>query len=201
LYLGGEKLKSVRFFMTPALLLALNVALCTIPLAAQEGPSPEESIILGEELPAQAGGGGAPVPAILRMVLVLALAALAIYGVVFFIKRLSRPPPSRDPHLRVLARTPLGPNIFAAVLSVGSRAWLVGAGDGGVSLIAEIEEQEAVAAMLAEDARKAGEAPLRFGDFKSLLRRLGGGGGGDSLTGYHAENLKHKRDRLRSFKS
>jgi flagellar protein FliO/FliZ len=134
------------------------------------------------------------------MVLVLALAALAIYGVVFFIKRLSRPPQSRDPHLRVLARTPLGPGTFAAVVSVGSKAWLIGGGDGGISLLAEIEEQEAVAAMLADDARKAGEAPLRFGDFKTLLRRLGGAPAGDSLTGYHAESLRHKGERLKRFK-
>ncbi|MDR1059043.1 MAG: flagellar biosynthetic protein FliO [Treponema sp.] len=184
--------------MALAFVLGLNIFLGSTPLSAQE--SPEESIILGEDAPALPAQGPAPVPVILRMVLVLALAALAIYGVVFFIKRLSRPPQSRDPHLRVLARTPLGPGAYAAVVSVGSKAWLVGGGDGGVSLLAEIEEQEAVAAMLADDARKAGEAPLRFGDFKTLLRRLGGAPAGDSLTGYHAESLRNKGERLKRFK-
>jgi flagellar protein FliO/FliZ len=132
------------------------------------------------------------------MVLVLALAALAIYGVVFFIKRMSRSPEARDPNLKVLARAPLGGGAFAAVVSVGSRAWLVGGGDGGVSLIAEIDEAEALETMLLDDARKTAQAGnARFPDFRSLLRRLGGGA--ENRPGNPAESLRKQRDRLKGL--
>jgi flagellar protein FliO/FliZ len=132
------------------------------------------------------------------MVLVLALAALAIYGVVFFIKRMSRSPELRDPNLKVLARAPLGGGAFTAVVSVGSRAWLVGGGDGGVSLIAEIDEAEALETMLLDDARKTAEAGnVRFPDFRSLLRRLGGGT--ENRPANPAEALRKQRDRLKGL--
>jgi flagellar protein FliO/FliZ len=133
------------------------------------------------------------------MVLVLALAALAIYGVVFFIKRASRPREARDPHLKVLASAPLGPGAFTAVVSVGSRAWLVGGGDGGVSLIAEIDEAEALESMLLDDARKTAETGAgRFPDFRSLLRQLGGGRDNRPGTS-HAESLRKQRERLKGL--
>ncbi|GAB6391911.1 MAG: flagellar biosynthetic protein FliO [Treponematales bacterium] len=168
-----------------------------IPAQAAVG---EEAIIIEDSPGVPAAGGGGAGWVVFRMVLVLALAALAVYGVVFFIKRLTRAPEARDPHLKVLARVPLGPNISAAVLSAGGRAWLVGVSDGGVSLIAEITDQEVLAAMLVDDARRAEETgTARFGDFMSLLRRFGGGGtGGDKgdVLGAHAESLRNKRKRL-----
>jgi flagellar protein FliO/FliZ len=131
------------------------------------------------------------------MVLVLALVALAIYLVVFFIKRISRSPEARDPHLKVLARMPLGNEAFAAVVSVGSKAWLVGGGDGGISLIAEIDEAEALETMLLEDARKTAESGNpRFVDFRSLLKRLGGGG---NRPGNRADPLRKQQDRLKGL--
>jgi flagellar protein FliO/FliZ len=161
-------------------------------------PLTEEDIIIGEAPPPVPGGGVSSIFVVLRMVLVLALAALAIYGVVFFIKRMSRSPEARDPNLKVLARTPLGNGAFAAVVSVGSKAWLVGGGDGGVSLIAEIDETEALETMLLEDARKTAEAGnARFPDFRSLLGRLGGGPG--NQRGNHAESLRKQRDRLKGL--
>jgi flagellar protein FliO/FliZ len=134
------------------------------------------------------------------MVLVLALAALAIYGVVFFVKRLARPPEARDPHLKVLASAPLGSGTFAAVVSVGSRAWLVGGGDSGVTLIAEIDEQEALESMLIDNARKEAlnRRPGLF-DFRSLLRKMGrdreAAPGADSPT----EAIRKQRNRLKGL--
>jgi flagellar protein FliO/FliZ len=176
--------------------------------ASQEGTAPadnpagsvlagEETIVIGEAPPSVPGGGTSSILVVLRMVLVLALAALAIYGMVFFIKRMSRSPEARDPNLKVLARVPLGNGTFAAVISVGSRAWLVGGGDTGVSLIAEIDEAEALETMLLDDARKTAEAGnARFPDFRSLLKRLGGG---ENQAANHAESLRKQRDRLKGL--
>jgi flagellar protein FliO/FliZ len=138
------------------------------------------------------------------MVLVLALAALAIYGVIFFLKRLARPPQSRDPHLKLLASVPLGGDTFAAVISVGTKAWLIGGSSGGsVSLISEIEEQEALESMLLDEAQKSAETAHKIPDFRTLLYRLGGVGGNrnqhESGLNIHADSLRKHRDRLKGL--
>jgi flagellar protein FliO/FliZ len=221
--LGGEKLRVRKNFFAAAVLAAAGLVFILSPLSAQnQEPSQglsspvqaesqtrfpaenqaqlpaEESMVLGESVPAVSGGGTASGWIMLRMVLALALAALAIYGVVFFIKRLARPPEARDPHLKVLASAPLGNGTFAAVVSIGSKAWLVGGGEGGVSLIAEIDEQEALESMLVDDAAKAEVRPGRFPDFRSLLRKLGGAGQGGQLNS-HAETLRKQRERLKGL--
>jgi flagellar protein FliO/FliZ len=148
------------------------------PVPATDPRSAEQSLALGEDAPGVPGSpGSASVFIIIRMILVLILAAAAIYGIVYFLKKAARPAEQKDPHLRVLASAHLGQNRFAHVVSVGTKAWLVGASDGGVSLIAELEEQEAVDAMLLDESRRNAEAPSgRFPDFKAMLRRLGAGG-------------------------
>ena len=137
----------------------------------------EQALILGEGTIAQ------PVPpasamGILRMVLTLAAVAIAVYALVFLIKKASRGSTSQDPFLKILASTPLGAGRSAHIVSVGSRAWLVGSAEHGVSLISEIDDKETLDAMLLEDSRKsaaafAGNPVGRFLDFKALLRRLG----------------------------
>jgi flagellar biogenesis protein FliO len=106
------------------------------------------------------------------MVLVLALAALAIYGVVYGIKKVSRPRAAQDPHLKVLARTPLSTDTYAAVLSLGGKAWLVGGASGGVNLLAEITDTETLETLLLEDAENAA-APAGL-NFRTLMQRFTG---------------------------
>ena len=161
-------------------------------------PSNEASFILGEPSEVPAVNPGSSLLVVLRMVLVLALAALAIYGVVFFIKRLARPKELRDPHLKILARVPMGNDVFAAVISVGSKAWLVGGGSGGVNLISEINEIEALETMLLEDAKRSAEADgRRVLDFRSILSRVTGAREGVDAQGPGADSLKRQRERLK----
>jgi flagellar protein FliO/FliZ len=131
------------------------------------------------------------------MVLTLALAALAIYGVVFFIKRASRRTDAKDPFLKILASAHLGYNRYAHVVAVGSKAWLVGASEGGVGLISEIEDKDTLNALFLEDSRKSAEAPTgRFLDFKAMLRRLGM----PVETGVAgADNIRKRRERLKGL--
>jgi flagellar protein FliO/FliZ len=144
-----------------------------------------------------------PVPAasawgIFRVVLTLAVIAVAIYGLVFFIKRFSRGSTAQDPFLKVLAYTPLGNNRGAYILSVGSKAWLVGAAESGVRLISEIEEKEVLDAMLLEDSRRIAEAPAQpFPDFKSLLHRLGVSP--DSAATAGPESIRKRSERLKGL--
>ncbi|MDR1985843.1 MAG: flagellar biosynthetic protein FliO [Treponema sp.] len=177
----------------------------TVELTDLQGssiPSGEQAIPLGTgpavAIPPSQGAGS--FFAILRMVLVLALAAGAIYGVVVFLKRISRPPDQKDPYLKVLAGAHLGSNRFLHAVSLGSQAWLVGAGEGGVSLIAEITDRETIDAMLLNASRKhaePGEGKLL--DFSQLLRRLGGEAGPDPQTKLKAENVRKRRERLRGL--
>jgi flagellar protein FliO/FliZ len=162
-------------------------------LSAAE-PNPESLIVFdAAEEDAEIAAPGTPSGfVLLRMVLVLALTAAAIYGAVFFFKRLAKPRSQENPYLKVLARAPIGGGSAVAVVSVGTRAWLVGAGDGGTSLIAEIEDRELVDAMLLDDSG-AGAAAPKLLDFAALLRRLGGGGDEKRLG---ADDLRKRRERL-----
>jgi len=171
------------------------------PLVPPESQLPldESTIVLGEIIPGADPASTSSILLVLQMVLVLALAALAIYGVVFLIKRVSRPQESRDPNLKILARVPLGNDAFAAVLSVGAKVWLVGGGSGGVNLISEIDDTESVETLLLEDARKSEETGIRrYFNFTSLLKRRPAVK--EELPGSsQAEDLRKQRERLRGL--
>jgi flagellar protein FliO/FliZ len=162
-------------------------------------PLDESAIILGETIPDADPLDSSSIFLVLQMVLVLALAALAIYGVVFFIKRISRPQESRDPNLKILARVPLGNDAFTALISVGAKVWLVGGGSGGVNLISEIDDAESVETLLLEDAKKSEETGIRrYFNFTSLLKRRPAGR--EELPGSsQAEDLRKQRERLRGL--
>ncbi|MDR1429753.1 MAG: flagellar biosynthetic protein FliO [Spirochaetaceae bacterium] len=165
---------------------------------AQENPSSqadENLLLLDEELPplSDAGGPSTLFP-VLRMVLVLALAAAAVYGLVYFLKRLSRPQRVEDAFLKVLSSVHLGSNRYVHVVLVGSRAYLIGAGDSGVNLVAEIEDRETIDAMILEESKRSAESgkPL---DFKKLLRRFSAQGPSPEIPG--ADSIKKRRERFR----
>jgi flagellar protein FliO/FliZ len=223
LYLGGEKLKrsrkkywyavrtllsGIRF--TATLVISL-LCLTVLPLAAQETGAGDEavpagtvertsetSILLDEDAP---GVSPAPPAAsaflILRMLLVLALAAAAIYGVVFFLKRASRPSERRDPHVKVLSSVHLGSNRFVHVVSVGSRAWFLGGGDSGVNLIAEIEDQDTINALILAEERRSVQGGGKILNFKAMLSRLGLPVD-DRVP--EADSIRKRRERLKGFK-
>ncbi|GHV95118.1 hypothetical protein AGMMS50293_14380 [Spirochaetia bacterium] len=173
-------------------------------LVVQEPDATEDPIAAAERaLVLEYGATGAAAPrasstgTVLRMVFTLALAAAAIYGVVYFIKRSSKRTEPANPFLKILASAHLGSNRYAHVVAVGSKAWLLGAAEGGVNLIAEIEDKDILNAMFLEDSRKsAGSVTGRFLDFKAMLRRFGmpveGGAPG-------ADNIRKRRERLKGL--
>jgi flagellar protein FliO/FliZ len=208
--LGGEKLNRFRlgaFFFSACLLFNITVVSAQTPdtpepsgsVPAEEASSPqtdESRIVLGDG-PVAAADGGASFWAVFRMVAVLALCAAAIYGIVFWLKRVARPPVPRNPHIKILSSVSLGSNRGLYVVSVGAKTWLLGAGDGGISLIAEITDQEAeVAAMLQDTLNGAEAAALKLPDFKALLHRLGGLPA-DRRSG--TDNVRRRRERLKGL--
>jgi len=131
-----------------------------------------------------------------RMLLVLALAAAAVYGIVFFIKRTSRKKDTEDPFLKVLANTHLGFNRYAHIVSVGDRAWLLGSSDGGVSLIGEIDDKDVINAMLLEDSTKSERNQSRFPDFLGMIRRFGVQA---ERSAPSADDIRRRRERLKGL--
>ena len=130
---------------------------------------------LGETVDSQAAGpsAGSSIWAVVRMILVLALAAAAIYGIVFIFKKSAKRTVPDDPFLKVLASAHMGSNRYVHIVSAGSRAWLLGASDGGVNLISEIEDKDVINSMMLEDSKKSAEAPGRLQDFLSIVSRMG----------------------------
>jgi len=200
--LGGEELKLPIFAL---LLLGAGLLVQLPSISAQEIPvtaedplrAAEQSFTISDSSPDMSPASGSSTWAIIRMVLILALAAAAIYGVVFFIKKSARKTDISDPFLKILATSHLGSNRYAHIVAVGSKAWLLGSSDGGVNLIGEIDDKDVINAMLLEDSRKTAEGQTgRFPDFVSLMRRLGTPA--DSRAS-GADEIRRRRNRLKGF--
>jgi flagellar protein FliO/FliZ len=157
----------------------------------------ERAITLGDVPAAEAPGRAASIGLIVRMLLVLIVIALAVYGVIYFMKKSSRPPAQNDPYLKVLSTVHLGSNRYVHVISIGDKAWLVGSGDAGVTLITEITDQNAISAMLIEETRKKAENQSRLPDFKALLHRLGVK---TSANPPSADDIRRRREKFRGFR-
>lgn len=157
----------------------------------------EELFSFDDEAPANPAANPASAFSILRMILVLALVALLIYLVIFFLRRLSRPQAEQNPHLRILASAHLGGGRYVHVLTVGSKAWLVGSAEGGVSGIAEITEREAVDAMILDLSQKSAEErknPVL--NFQAMLKRFSASAG---TPEDRLEKLRERRERFKRF--
>jgi flagellar protein FliO/FliZ len=123
------------------------------------------------------GGGGIGFFAVFRVIAALAIVALAIYGVVYFLKSGKRKAQSGNEYLKLLASIPLTPKTAAAVISIGNKAYLTGISESQVSLLAEVSDQELIDTMLLEYARGAAarQAGINFFNIieKYLPARIG----------------------------
>ncbi|MDR0708308.1 MAG: flagellar biosynthetic protein FliO [Treponema sp.] len=171
--------------------------------------SDEEQILISgdESVDTAANGGLSTFFLILRLVLALTLVAVAIYGIVFFLKKISRPSIQQGRFVKVLASAALGPNKAVHVIAVGGKAWLVGdTENGGVSLIAELTDQETVDAMILEDSRRNAESAGKAGFtnlFSNVLGSKAGAAGKNETAGEAsaptAERLRKTRERLQEM--
>jgi flagellar protein FliO/FliZ len=175
---------------------------------AGQGREAERGYLLGEGEAAapQDRGGVSSVWAIFRIVIVLAVTAAAIYGVMYFLKRKKEGDLPDDTYLKVLARVPVNVKTAAAVIAVGGKAWLVGLSDTNVSVISEITDQETVdAMMLAYSGRAVHSNNAASFSFAGLLRRFAGGNGRpvrkpqDAADIPQPLNLQRNRDRLKNL--
>ncbi|MDR2312911.1 MAG: flagellar biosynthetic protein FliO [Spirochaetaceae bacterium] len=133
------------------------------------------------------------------MVLVLALVAAFIYLAVFFLRRFSRPQGEQNPHLKILASTHLGNGRFLYVVSIGTQTWLVGAGEGGINHIADLQDREIIDAMILEASKKSAEmpGPGTLPAFQALLKKFSGAP--ERKEQNRLENIRQRRERFKRF--
>jgi len=129
------------------------------------------------------------------MILVLAVVAVVIYFFVYLLRRFGKPQAEQNPHLKILSSAHLGNGRYIHAVSVGKNAYLIGSGEGGVSHIADITDQEAVDLMILDASKKTSEEAPPFFDFQSLLKRFQGG-----ITAKEQDRLENMRKRRERFK-
>ncbi len=138
-----------------------------------------------------------------RTILVLAVVLALVWAFFLFLKKVSGTTASSDPYLKKVASLSLSPGKFVYVITLNSKAYLIGVADNSVNLIAEIDDKELIDAMnLHVPQSFEGKKPL---DFSSLLGKFVNtngqkysakkGGGGFSSSNV-VELLQNQRSRL-----
>jgi flagellar biogenesis protein FliO len=162
-----------------------------------ESSDPETALVFDEVETVTNFGAGPSVFALLRVVLILGLVAVAIYGLVFLLKRQSAARVETDPYLKILARAAITPKTAAVVISLGDKAWLAGVTDEQVSLITEISDKEVVDAMLLDAANREIAAQSRRFDFRAMLAKLSGNTARSQSSGTSTTSgIRAQADRL-----
>lgn len=153
------------------LMVIIIVVLCFSIMYAQTTVD-ETKLVLQE--PAQNAPAAAQNTGIvwymIRMFLVLGLVLLALYGLYIFLKRKAKRPIQEDPFIKHLGVTQIAPGKSVHVLSLGSKAWLLGVSDTAITMLAELDDKELIDAMVI----KAQEAPpeLQTKDFRSIFLKM-----------------------------
>ena len=192
----------IPFIYSQELPAAENTLLIQNDAVSQAAEDPlrdaERALSWDDAVPAAAQLSGPSVWSVIRMILALALVAAAIYGIVLLFKKAAKQTPNEDPFLKILANTHLGSNRYAHIISVGSKAWLIGSCDGCVNVISEIEDKELIDSMLLEEANKAEQPAGHFSSFMSILRRFGVKAQAKTkIPG--ADDIRKRRERLKGL--
>ena len=143
-------------------LICTAVSVCADEAAAQgDSVSPtvraENEIVLQTDetmLPVQdettrRAGGTSSVSMLFQLILALAVVCALIYGVLYFTA-------ADDPFLKNVASLSLAPNKTVYAVTLIDKAYLIGASDASLSLIAEITDKELIDAMNLHAAQTAG---------------------------------------------
>lgn len=91
---------------------------------------------------------------LIRMVLVLALVVGIIYALAFFLKRNRKATEAESSFITILSTQTLPGGRQLYIIDVAGSVYLLGAGDGGLSLITEIDDKPTVDALRLESSRQ-----------------------------------------------
>lgn len=168
-------------------------------------PAAETDLVLAESSESASQGNRNALsesawPYFLRMLLTLAFVLGAIWLTFRLLRRAGRPKVPEDAFVRVLASAPLGTGRWLYVVSLGAKAFLIGATDSSINLIHEVEDPELIDEMRLR-AATAPQADTRdFGTLLAGLLKPVSKHRADSAKGIPGtEFLARQRDRLKRF--
>jgi flagellar biogenesis protein FliO len=116
--------------------------------------------------------GGVTIWSAVRIFLVLALVALAIYGFIYLYRNKNKTKNIQgSTYLKILASAPINAKSAAAVIAVGKQAWLVGLSETSLTLISEIGDQQTINAMLVDYSAREAELGMAS-NFFTMLQSL-----------------------------
>lgn len=148
--------------------------------------------VAGEESRSSGGGG---VWLFLRMFFVLLFVIALIYFFVWFLKKTSKTPDSKDNYIRHTAAISIASGKSVHIITVGEEGFILGASENSLSLISKLEDKDLIQAMnLAHDEQVS--TKKSFTDILSSY--ISGVTKKDSKS---AENLSSLTDKLKSTRS
>jgi flagellar protein FliO/FliZ len=179
------------------LLLAPLAGLPAQEAAKQDAPAAEESLPIAEEAEAPAS----PQPSgplvstwdFVRMLLILAAVVGVIYLLFYLLKRGFRRQLPQNDLIRVLGSRSLAGNRALHLVAMGRSVYLVGAAESGISLIAEIKDQETLDQIRLDTSQVL--PPQGFAQFFQTLWK----GGKRNLSGDSLDFMKKQRQRLQKM--
>lgn len=106
---------------------------------------------------------------LVRIVVILLLVCVGIYGVIYLLKKSTGASAASDPYLRVVSQLPLAPGKSIQVVTIGTQAFIVGVSENGIQYLTELSDKELIDAMNLEADRNPRE-PIP--SFSSLFSRF-----------------------------
>ncbi len=130
---------------------------------------------------------------IVRMIVVLGGVLGAIYGVFYLLRRATRGGSGDSPLIEIIGSQQLPGGKSLHLVGVGAQLYLVGGADGGVNLVAEIDDQESIDEIRLRASETTTQPKQTFAEaLASIMPSLGMGAKGATKT-----VLQQQRDRLR----
>lgn len=117
------------------------------------------------------GSGGSSFFLIIKMIFVLAVVIVMIYGVLWFLKKTNATEKNDDVFLRQVASVNVAPGKSVQVVTLTDKhAFLIGVSDNSVNLISKIDDIELVQAMnLYADRKENTKKPRSFAEVLDLF--------------------------------
>ena len=161
------------FLLIVALAISQEDTLSTTDTANATSREAETQMLINQDteaLPQTVQNSTLGIWVFLRTILVLVVVIAIIYGFFAFLKKTTGITDSIDPYLKKVATLPLSSGKTVYVVTLNSHAYLIGAADNSVNLIAEIDDKELVDAMNLH--APTGDGKKNTFDFSTLLNKF-----------------------------
>ena len=122
-----------------------------------------------------------------RMILVLIIIVLLIYGFVWLLRKTSGQKSKNDPYLKEVANLTFAPGKSVRVVTLKDKAFLIGVTESNINLISEVEDKDLIDAMNLNAEEKPSDKPK---DFASLLASF------TKSTSKTEDYLRKRREKL-----